>query len=173
MRATDRSQAEPGIPPRPDLPEPLRLTLIGCCGRKLERAAPARELYRSPLFVHARGWAERQDAPWMVLSAQRGLIEPDEVVSPYDMPMHRLTPGDRIVWARQVAHELLALSSAWSAQRLTITLLAGVSCAAWVPLVGPWCTVEQPLRGMPIGRRLQWFSGAAAAVACHLTERRA
>lgn len=135
----------------------LTLTLVACCGEKLARIAPARELYRSALFRKAAAWAE-QRGDWMILSAQHGLIRPDDQLAPYDCAMRSLTAEQRDWWNRHVAEQLQAHASYLDAERLHVTLLAGETYAGWVDLVRPWCTVDQPLAGMPIGRRLQWLT---------------
>jgi hypothetical protein len=48
------------------------------------RAEPAKDLYRSALFRLSRAWAERYADAWAVLSAYHGVVEPDQVIEPYD-----------------------------------------------------------------------------------------
>src|SRR5919112_682042 len=45
---------------------------------------PVATLFRSPGFASARAHAEHSGYPWFVLSAKHGLLDPGEVVSPYD-----------------------------------------------------------------------------------------
>jgi hypothetical protein len=49
--------------------------LVACSRRKADRSLPARELYVSPLFRAAFGYAERRYGPerWFILSARHGL----------------------------------------------------------------------------------------------------
>ncbi len=138
----------------------IRLTLVACCGEKLSRIAPARELYRSLLFRKSAAWAEQLGDPWMVLSARHGLIRSDDTLAPYDCAMSSLTAEQREAWNRHVAGQLAALAAFHETDRMRVTLLAGETYAGWISLVREWCTVEQPLRGMPIGRRLQWLTSA-------------
>ncbi len=135
----------------------VTLTLVACCGEKLARIAPARELYRSALFRKSAAWAENR-GDWMILSARHGLIRPDDQLVPYECSMRSLTAEQRDSWRSHVAGQLFAHAEFLDAERLYVTLLAGESYAGWVDLVRPWCTVEQPLAGMPIGRRLQWLT---------------
>ena len=60
-------------------------TLISCTNAKRDRAAPARELYdESGYFRDMRAYAEARHGPWFILSAKHGLVEPSEVLEPYD-----------------------------------------------------------------------------------------
>jgi hypothetical protein len=62
----------------------MRVGLVGCVKSKQSQAAPARELYVSPLFRGRRAWVERTCDRWFILSAKHGLVEPDRVLAPYD-----------------------------------------------------------------------------------------
>lgn len=137
---------------------PLRLTMVGCCAEKLARIAPARQLYRSPLFQKAATYAATLGHDWVVISAAYGLIGADSQLAPYDVTMAGLTAEQRQAWAQHVAQQLDALAIFHDAERVEVTLLAGESYAGWVPLVSEWCTVVQPMRGMQIGQRLQWLN---------------
>jgi hypothetical protein len=48
----------------------MRIGLVGCVKSKRSQAAPARELYSSPLFRGRRDWVERTCDRWFVLSAK-------------------------------------------------------------------------------------------------------
>jgi hypothetical protein len=135
-----------------------RLTLVGCCAEKLGRIAPARQLYRSPLFQKAATYAQSLGVEWQVISAAYGLIKSDSQLAPYDVSMSSLTPEQRKAWAKNVAAQLEALALFLEVDRLEITLLAGESYAGFVPMVSDWCAVYQPMRGMQIGQRLQWLN---------------
>lgn len=56
--------------------------LIACCKTKAATPMPARELYRSDLFVKSVEFAERVGSAWYVLSAEHGLMHPDKVIEP-------------------------------------------------------------------------------------------
>ena len=58
-------------------PTPKPIYLVACVAAKLDRPAPARDLYTSPWFQKARAYVERQGGQWFVLSAKHGLIAPD------------------------------------------------------------------------------------------------
>src|SRR3546814_7260194 len=65
-------------------PSPSPVFLVACVAAKLDRPAPARDLYASPWFQKARAYVERQGGAWFILSAKHGLIAPETVIAPYD-----------------------------------------------------------------------------------------
>ena len=86
-------------------PDPARHTLgiVGCSRTKLDQAAPARELYaRSSYFRLCFEAAAVECDSVMILSALHGLVEPDTVLSPYNV-----TFGDpQAIGAETIAHQL-------------------------------------------------------------------
>lgn len=134
------------------------IILVSCGSKKAACAMPARALYTSPLFQKSARWAEQQGQPWFVLSARHGLLHPNGDVAPYDQTMRNMSPAERQQWARGVEQQLLAVAQGWGVERLNIVLLAGAAYGGWIPLVQTWCTVTEPMKGMQIGRRLQWLT---------------
>lgn len=67
------------------------VVVIACGAAKLDRRAPAAELYTSPHFGlmlrAARRVAEQQAGCVLILSALHGLVECDMLLDPYDMKM--------------------------------------------------------------------------------------
>ncbi|MDQ0619218.1 DUF6884 domain-containing protein [Arthrobacter globiformis] len=58
--------------------EPCTIGLVACASQKLQRPAPARELYVSQWFKKASAYAELTCDRWYILSAKHGLIYPDQ-----------------------------------------------------------------------------------------------
>jgi IS5 family transposase len=78
------------------------LVLVACGKRKLDAAAPAKNLYISPRFEKAREFAETYGARWLVLSAKHGAICPEKVIEPYDIDLSSLPPDRKRAWADAV-----------------------------------------------------------------------
>lgn len=142
-------------------PMRLRVGLVSCVDTKLDEAAPACELYASPLFRGARAWMDGQGLVWFILSARHGAIEPSEVIEPYSerLPSGRSAAAvrRRRQWARRVVQQLH--DHLGDLQGIVFELHAGRDYAD--PLVrlleGQDATVEQPLQGLQIGQRLSWY----------------
>lgn len=61
------------------------LVLTSCCKEKLSKAAPAKDLYMGKLFTLVKQYAEETGSDWRILSAKHGLINPDQIIEPYDL----------------------------------------------------------------------------------------
>lgn len=95
--------------------------VIPCGGAKLDRAAPARELYTGSMFRHTLEHATRcaaldeqaglGPARVLILSAKHGLVTLDQELEPYDLRMGQ--PGS--VTAATLAEQALALGIDWGA----------------------------------------------------------
>jgi hypothetical protein len=146
------------------------VVLIGCCGSKLDHAAPARELYTSALFKKARAYAEARGGEWAILSALHGLVMPEQVLEPYDFTFKDVrsessSPSGSVEdWGRKTQ---AALRARWPEARFVF--LGGKDYAAClrgfgsavvsgrtIDRLNPLDAVE-PLAGLGIGERLAWL----------------
>lgn len=148
--------------------------LVGCSSQKLNRPAPARELYCSTLFRKSLAYAEPRCDCVYVLSGALGLVELDAVIAPYD---RRLGVLERGPWGRRVAAELVARHG----HEIDYMILAGREYADPLTMWLSWSDADRgerwrgvppdriltPLAGMQIGQRLRWLNeqarGAEAA----------
>lgn len=131
--------------------------LVGCSARKLDRAAPARELYQGRLFDLSAEYAERRCARWFVLSAKYGLVGPDERLRPYDVTLHDMGVMARMRWAGHVYEGLRVRGL--DRQDVSWLVLAGryyreflVDALAGEAIV--------PLAGLRIGEQIRWLKVA-------------
>lgn len=123
------------------------LAVIGCGARKLERAAPAADLYTGGYFRAALATAHHLAGPRvLILSARYGLLDPAQVVEPYEL---RITdPG--AVTVDELRHQAHALDV--HAAR-AVTVLAGRDY--WHAARAVWPVAVWALEGLPgIGAHL-------------------
>ena len=113
-----------------------RVVLIGSTGDMASASCAAADLFTSPGFVAARDHAVRAGERWFVLSARHGLLEPGDVVSPFDNQLGDRSLGYRTAWGEWVAAQLA--DRMWLSG-LVVEVHGGVDFA-------------QPLRS-PLGRR--------------------
>lgn len=132
------------------------IALIGCCSKKLDRPAPARDLYLSNLFKLSVAYAESRDLPWLVLSAKWGLVDPDQVLEPYELSLVCWRDAELRRWGVGVAGEL---NRRFPGARYVF--LAGSRYWAAVSSFGP-ARVESPLDRLQIGDRLSFLKRAIA-----------
>ena len=138
-----------------------RVGLVACAAAKLDRPAPARDLYTSPLYRKARAYVEATCDLWFILSAAHGLVRPDTVLEPYDVTLARLPAADRRRWTDHVRQQLAA-QLADRADR-EVVVLAGRHYRGWIDTLPDTCTwtVSVPMAGLGIGQQLAWLTPAA------------
>lgn len=142
------------------------LYLVGCGKAKLDRPAPARELYTGSLFRAARAYVEALVDPWCIVSAEHGLVHPGTLLEPYDASIRDHSPSTRKAWAGLVLSGVYRrLGCEPSFQGHTVVLLMGREYADDIRphLVHKGAEVLEPLRGMGLGARLAWLKSARVA----------
>src|SRR5262249_20340230 len=87
-------------------PPVLDIGLVGCSKRKLPRAAPAAQLYASPLFRLASQCCSLRYTRWFILRALHGLVDRDEIIGPYDRALQEMASVGRQTWAARVLAQL-------------------------------------------------------------------
>jgi hypothetical protein len=85
----------------------MKIGLVSCSKSKLDRPAPARELYSpSTGFRGRRTFVERSCDRWFILSAKHGVVDPDDVLEPYDQTLVGAPIATKREWAARVLREL-------------------------------------------------------------------
>lgn len=134
--------------------------LVGCAAAKLQRPAPARELYTSQLFRKSAAYVEAYADRWYVLSAKHHLVAPETVLAPYDVKLganSRSSPPIH-AWAMIVVEQLRA-ELAEVSEPITLLVLAGEQYRTFlVHLAEPTWDVQVPMRGLGIGQQLGWLT---------------
>lgn len=137
-----------------------RIALVSCVKTKAAAALPAKDLYVSPLFRGMRRYAEAQADAWFILSAEHGLLHPDQVVAPYEKTLSQMPAPARRAWAGRVVAQLgVAIQPAPS----QLIVLAGVQYRAPVVV---WSAqhaslVTFPMDRLPFGAQLRWLRSHA------------
>ena len=91
--------------------EPLvpDIILIGSIGDRVNVPAPAKEVFREVEFQLSRLDAELSGSEWFVLSAEHGLVAPNEWISPDSRTLADMDPDYRTVWASWVVARLASI----------------------------------------------------------------
>lgn len=138
------------------------LVLVGCVKKKLDVPAPARELYTSPLFRKERAYAEQAGVPWFVLSAEHGLVAPDEVVAPYDLRLSKTSRDYRRAWGARAVERLGEVVGPLRGKAIEVHAGSAYTDSVRDILIRAGATVVEPLAGLPMGARLAWYGRPAA-----------
>jgi cytoplasmic iron level regulating protein YaaA (DUF328/UPF0246 family) len=131
----------------------MRIALVSCVKAKRATPTPARDLYTSTLFQGLRAYAIAHADQWFILSAEYGLLRPDEVVLPYERTLNRMRQPDRIRWAQRVQEQLVAVLPMGA----EVILLAGARYREHITpfLRASGFSVSIPLEHLSIGKQLQ------------------
>ncbi len=132
--------------------------LISCVSRKRPIASRAEDLYDSALFLKSRDYIRSRCGTWAILSAKYGLVDPDQVIEPYEETLNTKTAAERRDWSQRVWNVLRSRINPGD----EILILAGQKYREHlVPLLeAHGCQVHVPLKGLSIGRQLQWLTKA-------------
>lgn len=140
-----------------------RLVLVGCASQKLGRRAPARDLYVSDLFRKASAYAQAIAGPegWFVLSAEHGLVKPDEELEPYDTKLGTKGGPPIHTWAKNAADQLLEEIHRRGLHHadVELVLLAGAQYGTILSYLGGVLlgNATAPLEGLGVGQRKSWL----------------
>lgn len=142
------------------MPDP-DIILVTCVKTKRRNPCAAKDLYVSPLFVKQRAYAEESGVPWFILSAEHGLLVPDEWLSPYERYLPDTPAAFRSAWGIWVAARLQLLAGPLSGR--VIEVHAG---SAYIEAIRPQldvhgATLTEPLHGLSMGARLAWYGSEA------------
>lgn len=134
-----------------------RIILVTCVKEKLHRPAAARDFYISPLFRKERAYAEESGLPWYILSAEHGLVAPDEWLAPYERYLPDTTSAYRRAWGTWVIERLDLLSGPLTRTVVEVHASKAYIDAIRAPLAAKGAVLDEPLRGLGLGHRLAWY----------------
>lgn len=138
-----------------------RIGLVGCVKEKTERPRPAKDLYVSPLFASRRAYVERSCSEWWVLSAEHGLVHPDDVLAPYDTALKGAGRLEIRAWSKLVLGAIAA--QVRPAAGDVIEFHAGAEYREFglaAGLLDRGCVVVNPTQGLRIGAQLRFYKAA-------------
>jgi hypothetical protein len=137
--------------------EAADVLLIGCVKSKRTQPSEAKDLYDSPLWDRRRRFAEASGLPWVILSAEHGIVDPEEVIAPYDQALAEQTLEYRSRWGIRVVAQLGERFG--DLMGLTFELHAGRAYGDPIePLLrAAGATLVRPLVGLAQGGHLQWY----------------
>ncbi|MCH8155291.1 MAG: hypothetical protein IH786_08520 [Proteobacteria bacterium] len=129
--------------------------LVSCVSKKRSSTAPAKDLYLSDWFIKARNFVEARGCPWFILSAEHGLIAPDDILDPYEKTLNTMSALDRRRWAEMVLSQM----SEKMPKAKSVIFLAGQRYREFLVerLRNQGVSVEVPMVGLRIGEQLAWL----------------
>jgi Family of unknown function (DUF6884) len=129
--------------------------LVSCVSQKQLQPCAARDLYISDLFRKARRYVEASGCPWFVLSAEYGLVSPDQVIAPYERTLNKMGVAHRRAWAERISRQLAEAVPDLS----HVVFLAGERYREFLAghLASRGVMIQVPMKGLRIGEQLSWL----------------
>jgi hypothetical protein len=143
---------------------PERVLLLGCVKTKRQGTHPAKDLYTSPLFSKRRGYAEASGLPWFILSAEHGLVDPDQPIEQYDRTLNGMKAADREVWGGRVVQALRDRLGDFRGTTFEVHAGARYVDAIQQGIIAAHGHVSVALAHDGIGRQLAWYEAQSRAV---------
>ncbi len=128
-------------------------------GVKLKASSPrqAKDLYLSDLFRKQRGYADQRGLPWFVLSAEHGLLRPNDLVAPYDVALTAEPASYRRVWGAWVIERLRRELGGLTGVRLEVHAGDAYAEAMGEPARAAGAKLIRPLQGLILAEQLAWY----------------
>lgn len=95
------------------------LVILSCTKKKLDHPAPATELYQGDMFKKAQIWISRNKFDELIISAKYGLVEPNEILEPYDKQLK--TKSD----ARSIQQKIVPKLKEYLKNKKAIVIIMG------------------------------------------------
>jgi hypothetical protein len=138
----------------------MRIGLVGCVKSKRASPAAAKDMYTSTLFAGRRRHVEASCDRWFILSALYGLVDPDQVIEPYDVTLTDQSEGDRRAWADSVITQLRRQLRTLHGVEFEIHAGAAYRDHGLVDGLGALgATVDLPTESLNFGQQLAFYSG--------------
>jgi hypothetical protein len=145
------------INPDRAVPPHSLVALVGCVKTKRSHAAQARDLYVSPLFLGRRAAIEGRVDSCFILSAEHGLVEPSQLIEPYEKSLASLTSQERRMWSANVISALQTKLGTLGGYRFEIHAGAKYFSSGLAEGLRAFgADVVIPTEGMSQGRQLQY-----------------
>jgi len=128
-----------------------KIVLVSCVKSKLARPAKAKDLYTSTLFQYNLQFAYslKPDAIY-ILSAKYGLLELDQVISPYEMTLNTMKESEKKTWSSKVIDSLRQKTD------LKLDMFIFLAGRNYRKYLTPYLTYyDVPLEGLSFGKQLQ------------------
>ena len=135
--------------------------ILGCVSEKNRGPSHAKDLYVSPLFQKRRRYAEAAGLPWVIFSAEHGIVEPDTVLNWYDVSLKDLPPRERRAKGEQAVRQLEEIFGSLTGMTFEIHAGAAYREALETPLARRGASLTNQIEGLRFGEQLQWYDRMA------------
>ena len=129
------------------------IVLLSCVKSKRSHRCRAGDMYISPLFQKMMAYAESLNPKGIfILSAKYGLLNPNDIIEPYEQTLKAMKAAERRTWAKSVIEELREHSDLYNDH---FVFLAGTAYRQ--DLIPYLKRYSVPMEGLGLGKQLQWL----------------
>ena len=133
------------------------IAFVSCVKGKRDNPSMAKDLYTSSLFKKARHYVEGRFDKWFILSAQYGLLDPEEVVEPYEKTLNNMGTVERKIWSNEVYDQIQNKLPGSQNHSLYFFVVKKYRDYLIPKLERDGYQIEVPLRHLGIGKQLGWY----------------
>lgn len=122
------------------------IAFIACSKTKRSVPCKARDMYQGALFKKSLQYCLQNYDEVYILSAKYGLLQLDDIIAPYEFTLNQVSRKEKIQWGIRIQSQLKKhniMGDFW--------IYAGKNYYEFLD-------GDVPLRGLPIGKQLQWFN---------------
>lgn len=131
----------------------MKITLISCVSKKLDKKEKAENLYVSPLFKFNLNFAKKLNSDKIfILSAKYGLITLEKEIEPYNLTLNTMKNDEIKNWSEQVLNDLKKQADL---EKDEFIFLAGEKYRRH--LLPNIKNYQIPLQGLGIGKQLKFL----------------
>lgn len=133
----------------------MKIALISCTKLKENKPCVASNMYLpSHLFKKAKSYVSSRYNYWYILSAEYGLLRPNDWIHPYDKTLNNMSSDSVKEWSRVVFDDLMRINVSeidfYTGERYRKYLIPMLEAE------GMKCNI--PLKGLGIGQQMQYYN---------------
>ncbi|MCW6681599.1 peroxide stress protein YaaA [Aerococcaceae bacterium NML160702] len=131
------------------------IAFIGCCKTKKDHACTALEMYQGHIFKKSYMYVKKKypNAKVYILSAKYGLLKLDEEIEPYELTLNTFRDAEIKNWSKRVYKQLCREEISFDSEAV---FLCGVEYYKYLQRLFETTTI--PMKGLRMGKRLQWLN---------------
>lgn len=129
------------------------IVFIGCTKLKADKRCEAEQLYKSTLFKYALSYAKKlKPRKIYILSAKHGVLELNDIVSPYNETLNTKTKKEKQLWAYKCYYQLTKKNINFEEE---VVWLCGENYREY--LIRKFTNNKIPIKGLGIGEQLKFY----------------
>jgi hypothetical protein len=141
-----------------------RIVLLSCTKSKIDRTAPAQELYSaSPMFQKTLEYGKKLKPDKMfILSAKHHLVPLTKELAPYDKTLKEMPKDEKEKWGEETVKQMK--SAGINLEKDKFIFLTGSEYLKPLTKYIPEENMETPMEGKRFGQRLKWLNSQLSEI---------